>query len=170
MGDFEKDGLEDFNNEEREDIEGLFELEEVIVFMEEDGEKIEVKPTLVKDGEGNFTTEETAYEALIGESSGDGITVGINNSSKTPLRGQGGVVSDEVTDSEPAPPKRRQARKTNTDLSVKFTQVGINEVEVKTEDNKALYIDIYPYVDLLLTTLPEGVKEDLILKEPENQL
>ncbi len=110
------------------------ELEEVVVFHEEDGEKKAIIPILVEDEEGNLATEETPYLASIAQSSTDGITLGASAEESAP--------------------------------SVKFTQIDINEVEAKTEDNKALYTEIYPYVDLLLTTLPQGIKENLILKKP----
>ncbi len=148
----EEDGLEELSEEDKDEIEGLLEIEEVVVFMEKEGEKIEVKPALVEDDEGNLTTEETPYEALIGEKSSEGITVGITNENS----------EVEVTDSGQA----RMTDDENDGVSVKFTQIGTNAVEVRNEDNKALYEGIYSDVDLLLTTLPEGVKEDLILKRP----
>lgn len=52
---------------------------------------------------------------------------------------------------------------------INYTPFYAQAVDANFDDNKALYSEIYPNVDLLKTTYPEGVKEDIILKNEDAQ-
>lgn len=141
LDDLAKKNLEELSLTDQEKILNVLELEEVLDVFEENGAKKESVPSLQKaEIETHFEPKAAPYTMLIPENSGSGIILEVKNDQNLDLL------------------------KENATLS--FSQVASNQVQGIVEDNKILYKGIYENTDLLTTSTPQGVKEDLILKKP----
>jgi len=134
-------------------IEELKNDGEIAVLENARGEKEEIDPTLQSNNAGALFAKKTPYKAQIPEKAAESaVVIGDNLNSdgdKIKNESEEKVLKDET-------PKVVE--------EVRYFSIDAQNVSAITNGNKALFKNIWENVDLLLTTLENGIKEDIILK------
>ncbi|MBU0648081.1 LamG domain-containing protein, partial [Patescibacteria group bacterium] len=98
-------------------------------------------PSIIEEDD-HLTTKSTWHDTIIPKSANQELSLEFV-----------GIESTEGDD---------QGQKTN--YKIGYDPVGANRSSASYEENKVLYSDFWDNVDLIYTTRPEGIKEDIILK------